>query len=108
MDNVFGFSKDGFLSDSEIEALYAQKSVTIKDKNIQNKLFKALMYDPRKSDVYFGSEEVAQKAEKIAHKLHSMTKKSFLASDYAYKWLDDLKGAKIYKVTNPKVLKKAD
>ena len=105
MDNVFGFSKDGFMPDTDIEALYAQKAVGVNDKNIQNKLFRAQLYDPRKSDIYFGSEKDAHKAEQIAYKLHEMTTDAFLTSDYPYKWLDELAEAKIFKVVNPNVLK---
>ena len=103
-DNVFGFNKDGFLLDSEIEALYLKKSEVINDKAIKSKLSRALMYDPRKSDIYFGSETDAQKAETIAHKLHEMTIDEFLISNYPYNWLDELVGVQIYKVVNPKVL----
>lgn len=104
-ENVFGFNKDGFISDSEIEELYTKKAKATRDKIIQDKLFRALMYDPRKSDIYFGSQEAAEKAEQIAHKLHAMTTDEFLASDYPYNWLDELAGAQILKVTNPGVLK---
>lgn len=104
-EDIYGFNKDGFLPDDEIEALYIKKSEGTDDKTIQDKLFRALMYDPRKSDIYFGSEEVTHKAEQIAHKLHEMTNDEFLTSDYPYKWLKELAGAQIYKVTNPKVLK---
>jgi len=103
-DNVFGFNKDRFLPDSEIEALYLKKSEATNDKAIQNKLTRALTYDPRKSDIYFGSETDAQRAETIAHKLHEMTIDEFLTSDYPYRWLDELVGVQIYKVVNQKVL----
>lgn len=104
-EDVFGFKKVGFLSDSEIEELYTKKVEATVDKVIQDKLFRALMYDPRKSDIYFGSEEDAHKAERIARKLHEMATNVFLASDYPYIWLDELAGAKIYKVNNSEVLK---
>jgi len=108
MDNVFGFSKDGFPPDSEIEEMYIKTAESVEDRVIQDKLFRALLYDPRRSDIYFGTEEDAHKAEEIAHKLNSMSKESFLTSGYAYEWLDELSGAQIFKIVDPKVLKKAD
>jgi hypothetical protein len=103
-NDVYGFNKNGFLSDSEIEELYAKKSERVEDKKTQDKLFHALMYDPRKSDIYFGSEKDAHKAESVAHKLDAMTTETFISSDYPYQWLDELVGTKICKVTNPDVL----
>ena len=105
MDNVFGFDKVGFLSDSEIEVLYTKKSEVISDKDIQIKLLRAGMYDPRRSDIYFGTEEAAIKAEKIAHKLNEMDTDAFMSSNYPSEWLGELPEATIYKVTNPSVLK---
>lgn len=104
MNNVFGFDKVGFLSDTEIEELYTKKSEFIKDKDIQTKLFRAIMYDPRKSDIYFGTEEAALKAEQIAHKLNEMTTDEFMTSNYSYEWLSELPEETVYKVTNPSVL----
>ena len=105
MDNVFGFDKVGFLSDSEIEELYTKKSEATLDKDIQAKLFRASMYDPRRSDIYFGTEEAATKAEKIAHKLNKMTLDVFVISSYPCEWLCELPEATILKVTNPSILK---
>jgi len=104
MADIFSFSKKGFLSDSEIEALYIKKAESVKDKVIQDKLFRALMYDPRKSDIFFGSEEDAHKAEQIALKLHSMDQVAFLESDYPHFWLNELSGARIYKIANKEML----
>jgi hypothetical protein len=106
-NQVYGFSKNEFLSDLEIEKLYEKKAEGTNDKSIQDKIFSALMFDPRKSDINFGSEANANKAEAIAHKLHEMTTDEFLTSDYPYKWLDELAGAHIYKVVNPKAITKA-
>lgn len=105
INNVFGFDKVAFLSDTEIEDLYTRKSELTKDKDIQAKLFRASMYDPRKSDIYFGTEEAAFKAEQIAHKLNEMTTNEFLVSNYPYEWLSELPEATIYKVTNSSALK---
>ncbi len=105
MDNVFGFNKSGFLTDSEIEDLYTMKSEATTDRNIQDKLFRANMYDPRKTDIYFGAEEAALKAEKIANKLNEMTTDEFMSSNYPYEWLSELPEATVYKVTNPSILK---
>ena len=105
MDNVFGFDKVGFLSDAEIEGLYTKKSEATLDKDIQAKLFRASMYDPRRSDIYFGTEEAALKAEQIAHKLNEMTTDEFVYSSYSYEWLDELPEATIYKVVNPAIIK---
>ena len=105
MNNVFGFDKVGFPTDTEIEALYARKSELTDDKDIQAKLLKASMYDPRKSDVYFGTKEAASRAEQIAHELNEMTTDEFMESNYPYEWLEELKGASIYKITSPSILK---
>lgn len=105
MDNVFGFDKVGFLSDIEIEELYTKRTELTEDKDIQAKLFRASMYDPRKSDIYFITEEAALKAEQIAHKLNEMTTEVFMASNYPAEWLSELPVATIYKVTNPSILK---
>ena len=105
MDGVFDYKKVGFLSDTEIEAIYAKKSKSINDKSIQQKLFRASIYDPRKSDVYFGSQECALKAEKIADKLNRMPEAVFLSSSYPYKWFDELEGETIFKIVNKKILK---
>jgi|SRR3990170_271217 len=105
MDNVFGFNKSKLPTDSEIEELYFKKSEATINKDIQNKLFRASMYDPRKSDIYFGTEEVALKAEQISHKLDEMTTGEFMSSSYPYEWLSELPEVTIYKVTNPSVLK---
>jgi len=103
MDNVFGFNKSKLPTDSEIEELYFKKSEATINKDIQNKLFRASMYDPRKSDIYFGTEEVALKAEQISH--NEMTTGEFMSSSYPYEWLSELPEVTIYKVTNPSVLK---
>lgn len=105
MNNVFGFDKVGFPADDEIEQLYARKSELTDDKDIQAKLLKASMYDPRKSDIYFGTEEEASKAEQIAHKLNQMATDEFMESNYPLEWFSELQGASIYKIANPEVLK---
>ncbi|MFH1408187.1 MAG: hypothetical protein ABIG91_04120 [Patescibacteria group bacterium] len=104
-NKVFGFDKTGFLSDLEIEALYQKKSELITDKTAQDELLKASFYDPRKSDIYFGSVESANKGKEIADKLHQMTEEEFLGSDYAYQWFDELSGASLFKIVNKNVLK---
>jgi len=105
MNNVFGFDKVGFPSDTEIEELYSRKSELTQDRDTQAKLLRASMYDPRKSDIYFGTEEAALKAEQIAHKLNGMTTEAFMTGTYPHEWLSELPMATIYKVTNPAVLK---
>lgn len=105
MDNIFSFSKSCFLSDSEIEELYAKKIESTHDQGIQTKLLRASLYDPRRTDIYFSTQEVATQAEKIAHKLNEMTTDEFMTSSYPYGWLSELPEATIYKVTNPSILK---
>lgn len=102
---IFGFDKTGYLSDSEIEALYQKKSELVNNKEVQNKLFNASLYDPRKSDIYFSSAESANKGKEIADKLHKITTEEFLNSNYAYQWFDELSGASIFKIVNKNVLK---
>lgn len=104
-NKVFGFDKTGYLSDSEIEALYQKKSESIIDKTVKDKLFKASLYDPRKSDIYFSSVESANKGKEIADKLDKITTEEFLSSDYAYQWFDELSGASLFKIVNKSVLK---
>jgi hypothetical protein len=55
--NMFGFDKASYLSDSEIESLYTKKSKLTRDKNIQKMLFRASMYDPRRSDKSGGNSQ---------------------------------------------------
>jgi hypothetical protein len=105
MNNVFGFDKVGFTTDREIEELYSRKSELTDDKDIQAKLLRASLYDPRKSDIYFETEEAASKAEQIAHKLNEMTTDEFMQDNYPAEWLQELQGASIYKIPNPSVLK---
>lgn len=108
MDNVFGFDKPNLISDTEIEELYTKKSEMTEDKDIQQKLFRASMYDPRKSDIYFSTQEAAVLAEKIAHKLSEMTAIEFMSSSYPYEWLDELPETTIYKIINKSILKSVD
>ena len=105
---VFGFDKTGYLSDLEIEALYQKKSELVADKTVQDKLFRASFYDPRKLDVFFDSVESANKGKGIADKLHRMTAEEFLSSDYAYRWFDGLSGASLFKIVNKNVLKQSE
>lgn len=107
-NKVFGFDKTGYSSDSEIEALYQKKSELVTDKTVKDKLFKASLYDPRKSDIYFSSVESANKGKEIANKLHRMTTDEFLGSNYSYQWLDELSGASIFKIVNKNVLKQQE
>jgi len=106
-NSVFGFDKGGYLPDSEIEKLYQEKikSLTNDEKEIGEKLFKASWYDPRRSDIYFDTEDTANKAQEIANKLHSMSKGEFMSSNYSYGWFDELSGASLFKIVNKSVLK---
>lgn len=105
MKNVYGFDKVEFPTDTEIEELYSRKSELTDDKDIQAKILRASMYDPRKSDIYFGTVEAASKAEQIAHKLVEMTTDEFMESNYPSEWLSELHGVSIYKIANPSVIK---
>lgn len=100
------FDKSSYLSDSEIEKQYREKINSLEDggEETRDKFFKASLYDPRRTDVYFGSKESAEKAQEIANRLHIMSKEEFMASDYPYKWIDELPGVSIYKIVNKKVL----
>lgn len=105
-NKVFGFDKTGYLSDSEIEKLYQRKLELVTDKAIQNKIFKASFCDPRKSDIYFDSEESANIGKSIADKLNQMSENDFFESDYSWKWFEDLSGDSLFKITNKNVLNK--
>lgn len=105
VNKTFSFSKDNYTSDKEIEELYNRKIESTSSVDIQNKLFRARMYDPRKSDVYFGSEKVALKAQEIGKRLQKLSLEEFIASDYPFMWLDELAGEAIFKVVNKKILK---
>jgi len=104
-NSVFGFDKSGYLQDSEIEELYLEKLKLVNNKEVQDKLFRASFYDPRKSDIYFSSVESANKGKEIADKLDKMAAEEFLSSDYVYQWFDELSGASLFKVVNKNVLK---
>lgn len=105
MGKMFNYEKGGFSTDTEIELLYIDKAKMTSDKTRQEKLFRASMYDPRKSDIYFGSEKAALKAEAIAKNLQKLTKIEFMDSDYPFVWLDELAGESIFKVVNKKKIK---
>lgn len=109
-NTVFGINKNSYLTDSEIERLYREKIEALSDneKEIKNKLFKASLYDPRRTDIYFGSEEAANKAQQVGDKLHLMTKEDFMSGDYPYKWIDELAGESIFRIINKKVLSTKD
>lgn len=105
-DNTkFGFDKNYDLTDDEIEKRYVERMTSESNKVIADKLFRASLCDPRRSDVYFDSNETAMRAKGIADKLNDLSLNEFSTSDYSYKWLDELSGAGIFKVINKDVLK---
>lgn len=105
-DNTkFSFDKKYNLTDGEIEKMYVDRMESTSDKVIIDKLFRASLCDPRRSDVYFDSNETAMKAKEIANKLNDILPHEFSTSDYAYTWLDDLSGGSIFKIINKDVLK---
>lgn len=104
-DEVFGFDKTGYLSDSEIEKLYQEKIYLTSNQEIKDKLSKSSMCDPRKSDIYFDSVEAANKGKEIAGKLNNMTKDEFMTSDYSWKWFGELPGGSLFKIINKEILK---
>lgn len=105
IDNTkFGFDKNYNLTDDEIEKWYVERMTSESDKVIADKLFRASLCDPRRSDVYFDSNETAMKAKRIADKLNDLSLDEFSTSNYPYKWLDGLSGGSIFKIINKNVL----
>lgn len=112
---VYSPNRTGFADAKTIEELYEKKidwilklnhsTVTeeIKDKLVK-RLQRCQFYDPRLPDIYYGTEESARKAIEIAAKLHTMTEKEFLVSEYPYQWLSELPNVSLFKVVDPSVL----
>lgn len=113
--DVYSPNRTGYTDAKTIESLYEMKinrilkidntalTEKIKDQLVK-RLQRCLFYDPRLPDVYYGSQEAALTAEKIAVKLHRMTPDEFLSTSYSYLWLDELTGTSLYKVVDPSVL----
>lgn len=116
--NAFSFDKAGYVDAQTIGGLYYVKLHTLlrerkeaelsgEERKVYLQLQRAMFYDPRLPDVYFGSKEAADKARQIAGKLHRMTAAEFLAGDYPYLWVDELAGERLLKILNPSVLSPA-
>lgn len=105
---AYSFDKKSFPTTDQIERLYQQKIEKTSDGSIKLKLERALFFDPRKPDIYFGSAEGAQKGEAIAEKLNSLSTEEFLSSDYPSQWLDELGGERLFKILDPSVLTLAE
>lgn len=66
------------------------------DKKIFDLLIRASMYDPRRSDVGYGTKEMVEKGQEIAAKLDAMSEEEFMTSPFALEWIDILgEGMKI-------------
>lgn len=101
---AYSFDKNSCPAIEEIERLYNLKIKNTLDDSLKLKLERALFFDPRKPDIYFGSAKGAQKGEAIADKLNSLSPEEFLSSRYPYEWLDELGGSTLYKIIDPSVL----
>jgi hypothetical protein len=104
MNNVFSFNKSSYPSIKQIEDLYQKKIELTTDEKIIEKLQKALFFDPRRSDIYFSSEVIANNFHTIADKLSQMTEQEFIESDYPFEWLREVQKDSILKITNPSVV----
>lgn len=101
---IHSFDKNSCPAVEQIEKLYQRKIENTSDGSVKLKLERALFFDPRKPDIYFGSEKAAQMAEVIADKLNSLSTEEFLSSNYPYEWLDELGGESLFRILDPSVL----
>lgn len=104
-DNAaYSFDKNSCPAIEQIEKLYNLKIKNTSDGSVKLKLERALFFDPRKPDIFFGSAKGAQKGEVIAEKLNSLSTEEFLSSNYPYQWLDELGGESLFRILDPSVL----